>query len=74
MLAHSVTDKDGTTFIVGDLQYRITNARELVRWNDFFDRMQKKGYIEMNRYNRHGDPVYRLLVPAYDYIESFDKQ
>lgn len=57
-----------------NLQYPITNARELVRWNDFFDRMKKKGYVEVNRYNRRGDHVYRLLVPAYDYIDSFDKQ
>ena len=72
--AHSVTDKDGTIFIVGDLQYRISEARELVKWNDFFYRLEKKGFIELSRHNRSGRPVYQLLVPAYNFVDTLDKR
>lgn len=72
--AHSVVDKDGTVFIVGDSQYRITGARDLAKWNDFFYRLQKKRFVELSRHNRSGRPVYQLLTPAYDFVDKLDKQ
>ena len=71
--AHSVKYKGGTIFIVGDQQFDVTEAREVVLWNDFFNRLQNAGFIEIARHNRHGDPVYQLCVRAYNYVDSLDK-
>jgi hypothetical protein len=70
--AHSVKYKGGTVFIVGDQQFDVTDAREIVLWNDFFNRLQKAGFIEIARHNRHGDPVFQLCVRAYNYIDSLN--
>lgn len=72
--AHSIRYMDGTSYIIGDLQFDVQEARSLVKWNDFFDRLEQVGFIELSRYNRNGDPVYRLRVPAYEFIDSLDKQ
>ena len=71
--AHSVKYKGGTVFVVGDSQYDVTVAREVIEWNDFFVRLQKVGFIELNRFS-HGEPVYRLCIKAYNYIDSLEKQ
>lgn len=72
--AHSVKYMGGTIFFVGDLQYDVTEARQLVQWNDFFDRLQKVGFIEINRFNKRGEPVYQLCIRAYNYVDSLEKQ
>lgn len=70
--AQFVKYKGGTLFFIGDLQYDVTEVRELVRWNDFFNRLLTARFIEIARHNRHGDPVYQLCVRAYDYIDSLN--
>lgn len=72
--AHSIRYMDGTSYIIGDLQFDVTDARSLVKWKDFFNRLEKVGFIELSRYTRSGEPVYQLCVPAYEYIDSLDKQ
>lgn len=70
--AHSVKYKGGTLFIIGDYQFDVTDARELVRWNDFFNRLLKAEFIEISRHNRQGVPVYQLCIRAYNYIDSLN--
>ena len=72
--AHSIRYMDGTSYIIGDLQFDVQDARSLVKWKDFFNRLEGIGFIELNRYTRSGDPVYQLCVPAYEYIDSLDKR
>lgn len=70
--SHSVKYKGGTIFVLGDLQYDVTNARELVKWKDFMNRLEQIGFIEHTRITRTGESVYQLCVPAYEYIDSLD--
>lgn len=72
--AHSVRYMGGTIFVVGHSQYDVTNARDLVKWNDFFSRLERVGFIGLDRYSRNGEPVYQLRLPAYDYIDSLNKK
>lgn len=72
--AHYSRYKGGTLFSFGDEQIDVTNGRELVRWKDFFSRLEDAGFIEIDRYNQQGNPVYQPRQAAYDYIDSFEKQ
>ncbi len=54
-------------------QYEIKTGKENVEWDDFFDRMQKHGFIDIEKYDKYGHPVYRLKKAAYDYIDSIDE-
>ena len=71
---HWLKDNGGTLFSFGDKQIDVTNGRELVRWKDFFSRLEDAGFIEIDRYNQQGNPVYQLRQAAYDYIDTFEKQ
>ena len=52
-------------------QYEVKTGKEKVEWDDFFERMQQYGFIDIEKYDRHGHPIYRLKKAAYDYINSF---
>jgi hypothetical protein len=51
-------------------QYEIKNGKERIEWDDFFERMKKYGFIDIDGYDKHGYPIYKLKKSAYDYIES----
>lgn len=72
--AHVASYKGGTVFIFGSLSYDVTEGRELVQWREFFKKLECAGFIEQYRTNRQGNPVYQLCVPAYEFIDSLDKQ
>lgn len=71
--AHSTIYKGGTVFVIGDLSYDVAEGRELVLWRKFFKKLEQAGFIEQYKLNRQGNPVYQLLMPAYDYIDKLDK-
>lgn len=67
---HVVRTKDGTSFILGQDSYDVKGARDLMKWNDFMDRMEKAKLIKTVRTNRMGNPVFQLTRIAFDYIDS----
>ena len=67
---HVVRVKDGTTFILGQDSYDAQGARNLMKWNDFIERLEKAKLIEIVRTNRSGNPVFQLTRIAFDYIDS----
>ena len=71
--AHSANYMGGTVFVLGSLSYDVTEGRELVQWREFFNKLERAGFIEQYRTNRQGEPVYQLRTPAYDYIDNLDK-
>lgn len=71
--AHAARYMGGTMFVLGSLSYDVTDGRELVQWQEFFNRLERAGFIEQYRTNRQGEPVYQLRTPAYDYIDKLDK-
>ena len=72
--AHYVRYKGGTMYIIGNEQIDVTDGKELVKWKDFFSRLENAGFIEVDHYNRQGNPVYQLRQAAYDFIELLEKQ
>ena len=68
--AHKVLTKDGSYFIAGGERYEISSPQEQVKWDDFFDRMQRFGFIDQVRVNGRGDIVYQLKKPAFIFIDS----
>lgn len=71
--AHAARYMGGTMFVLGSLSYDVTDGRELVQWQEFFNKLERAGFIEQYRTNRQGEPVYQLRTPAYDYIDNLDK-
>ena len=71
--AHAARYMGGTMFVLGSLSYDVTDGRELVQWREFFNKLERAGFIEEYRKNRQGDPVYQLCTPAYNYIDNLDK-
>lgn len=67
---HVVRSKDGTSFILGQDSYDAQGARNLMKWNDFIERLEKAKLIEIVRTNRSGNPVFQLTRIAFDYIDS----
>lgn len=51
-------------------QYEVKTGKEKIEWNDFFERMMQLGFIDIERYDKYGHPIYRLKKAAYDYINS----
>ena len=72
--SYSVRYKGGAVFVFGDSHIEVTNGRELVKWKDFMNRLEQFGFTEHTRYTRTGESVYQLCTPAYEYIDSLDKQ
>lgn len=68
--AHKVLTKDTSIFIVGGEQYEISSPHEQIKWDDFFDRMQRFGFIDQVRVNGRGEIVYQLKKPAFIFINS----
>lgn len=41
-------------------QYEIKTGKEKIEWKDFFERMMQQGFIDIERYDKYGHPVYKL--------------
>lgn len=68
--AHRAISKDGTSFILGPDSYDVNGARNLMKWNDFMDRLEKAEFIKQVRTNRQGNPVFQLTKVALDYTDA----
>lgn len=55
---------------VGDNHYQVQEGRENAEWEDFFKRLEKANLIEIEKYNKDGRPIYKLLKAAYDYADK----
>lgn len=53
-------------------QYEVKTGKEKIEWNDFFERMMQQGFIDIERYDKYGHPVYKLKKAAYEYISSLN--
>lgn len=54
-------------------QYEVKNGKEKVEWDDFFERMQNNGFIDIEKYDKYNHPIYQLKKAAYDYVDSINK-
>lgn len=68
----SFSSMGGYLYVIGDKQYQVNKGRENAEWEDFFKRLKKAGLIELEKYNKDGRPIYKLLKAAYDYVDTID--
>lgn len=69
---HRTRTKDGCICCMGNAQFMVKEGKELAEFDNFIDRLIEAGFIGLEQYNRHGEPVYRLKKAAYDYVEKLD--
>lgn len=62
----------GYMYVIGNKQYQVNKGRENAEWEDFFKRLRNAGLIELEKYNKDGRPIYKLLKAAYDYVDTLD--
>ncbi len=60
----------GSSYFLGDKEYKVSEGREMANWEDFMERLLKISFIELDKYNSHGNPVYKLKKAAYDYVDT----
>ena len=65
--------KGNYLYIVGSKQYQVKEGRENAEWEDFFNRLIKASFIEVDKYNKDGRPIYKLNKAAYDYVDGLTK-
>lgn len=68
----SFSSMGGYLYVIGNKQYQVNKGRENAEWEDFFKRLKKAGLIELEKYNKDGRPIYKLLKAAYDYVDTLD--
>lgn len=61
---------DGVFVQLGDKEYDISGGRAKADWEDFFDRMIKLGFADIDRPNSDGSPIYKLKKAAYAYVDK----
>ena len=64
----------GNLFVLGNSQYEVADGREKAEWDDFMERLIESGLVEIEKYNNHGEPVYKLKKAAYDYVDSITEE
>ena len=60
----------GVYYVFGDYQYRANYGKEEAMFDDFIERLSKAGYIDLEKYDKYGKPVYKLKKAAYDYVDK----
>ena len=71
---HKISVKGGVYYIIGDHQYFVNSGKEEAEFDDFIERLMRVGFIELERYNKDGKPVYKLKKAAYDYVDSITEK
>lgn len=67
---HKISVKDGVYYLIGDYQYYAKNGKEEAEFDDYIERLMRIGFIELEKFNKEGKPVYKLKKAAYDYVEG----
>ena len=68
-----ISSMDGVFVQLGDKEYDISRGRAKANWEDFFDRLIKLGFADIDRLNSDGIPIYKLKKAAYDYVDEMEK-
>ena len=59
-----------TVYYLGRKSYEAIRTEEKVEWEDYFERLMALGFITINKYDKSGNPQYKLKKAAFDYIKS----
>lgn len=66
--AHVLGVLGGKYFVFGNIQYFAENGRQEARWKAFLKKLQDVDFVELDRYDSHGTPVYELQNNAYEFF------
>lgn len=66
--AHVLSVLGGKYFVFGNIQYFAENGRQEARWKAFLKKLQDVDFVELDRYDSHGTPVYELQNNAYEFL------
>ena len=58
---------------LGAKQYNVESGKERAEWDDFFEKLLKSKFIEIENYDKQGHPYYRLKKAAYNFVEKYSK-
>lgn len=50
--------------------FEVKNEKDLVEWEDFFEKLIKLEFIEVKELKEDGNPNYKLIKAAYDFVDS----
>lgn len=64
----------GVYYVFGDFRYYAKYGKEEVEFDDFIERLNIAGFIDLERYDKFGKPVYKLKKTAYDYVDSITEK
>lgn len=64
----------GVYYVFGDYQYKANYGKEEAMFDDFIERLNIAGFIDLERYDKFGKPVYKLKKTAYDYVDSITEK
>lgn len=71
---HKISVKGGVYYLIGDYQYYAKNGKEEAEFDDYIERLMRIGFIELEKFNKEGKPVYKLKKAAYDYVDSITEK
>lgn len=71
---HRTRTKDSCICCMGNTQFTVREGKELAEFDNFIDRLIEAGFIRLEQYNRHGEPVYQLKKAAYDYVDTMSNE
>jgi len=60
----------GVKYVFGDFQYLVAHGKDEALWEDFIERLQNIGFVDFEKYDNSGKPVYKLKKAAYDYVDN----
>lgn len=63
-----------SVYNVGDTAYEVSTGRERAEWDEFYERLLSAGFVDVEKYDSHGNPVYKLKKTAYDYVDSLSSE
>ncbi len=64
----------GVYYVFGDFRYYAKYGKEEVEFDNFIERLNIAGFIDLEKYDKFGKPVYKLKKTAYDYVDSITEK
>ena len=58
-----------TVYFLGGKEYEAKGTEERANWEDFFERLQKLGFVILDGYDKSNKPQFKLKKAAFDYIK-----
>lgn len=61
-------------YIIGSEQYDVLDERNKAEWEDFYERLLKVGFVNIDGHTEKGNSIYKLEKKAFDYVDVINKR